>query len=123
MTLQTLKKRSDFLAVQKQGRKWVSRGLILEVLEKDRPHMRVGFTVSKRVDKRAVGRSRIKRRLREVARAVLPVQADPSCDYVIIGRHLTQDRSYETLCRDLTWCLKKMGYLKHDTAHKDSQCV
>jgi ribonuclease P protein component len=110
-----LKNRADFLKMNTKGEKWVSHGLIIQAMPNDVNMMRVGFTVSKRTEKSAVKRNRIKRRLRAVAADVLPLYARPSCDYVLIGRPLTATRPYETLCNDLKWCLHKMGY-----AHKEA---
>ena len=47
--------------------------------------IRVGFTCSRKVGN-AVMRNRARRRLREVARAVLPGLARPGWDYVLVGR-------------------------------------
>ncbi len=47
--------------------------------------MRVGFTVSKRIGN-AVVRNRVKRRLREIARAALPLHGTPGADHVLIAR-------------------------------------
>ncbi len=44
---------------------------------------RLGLIVSKKVDKRAVGRNRIKRQVRESFRQQ---QQLPGCDFVVIGR-------------------------------------
>jgi ribonuclease P protein component len=104
-----LKKRTDFLAVQNKGKKWVSHGLILQVRPNALSQRRVGFTVSKKVDKSAVKRNRIKRRLRAVAADILPAGAQNGYDYVLVGRATTATRPYETLCQDLTWCLDKLG--------------
>lgn len=108
--VETLKARSDFLAVQGKGRKWVSHGLILQVRENDLNTVRVGFTVSKKVHKSAVRRNRIKRRLRAVAYDVLPLQAKIGCDYILVGRPESAVREYDSLCSDLKWCLKKTGF-------------
>lgn len=103
-----IKKRSDFLNIQGQGRKWVSHGLILQTKSNDILIKRVGFTVTKRVDKSAVKRNRIKRRLRAVAKDVLPQYAKESQDYILVGRKETLTRPYQSLCKDLRWCLRKM---------------
>ncbi|MCK5373872.1 MAG: ribonuclease P protein component [Alphaproteobacteria bacterium] len=68
------------------------------------------MTVSKRVDKSAVKRNRIKRRLRAVAADVLSQYAKDGVDYVIIGRKETAIFPYNSMINDLKWCLKRTGY-------------
>ena len=105
-----LKKRSDFLHVQSAGRKWVSKGVILQTCpHADPASLRYGLTVSKKVSTSAVVRNRIRRRLREAAKTILPVHALPGADYVLIGRPETGVRPYKDLQNDLIWCLKKLG--------------
>lgn len=111
-SLHRLKNRGNFLHAQHKGRKWVSHGLIIQAVPNDLGQKRVGFTVSKRVDKSAVNRNRIKRRLRAVAADVLPVCAVDGYDYVLIGRPASATRPYETLCKDLKWCLGKLQCLE-----------
>lgn len=118
-TLGRLKKRPDFLNIQKQGQKWVSRGLILQVIPNDLGQKRAGFTVTKRTDKSAVKRNRIKRRLRAAAADILPLYAKDSHDYVLIGRPLTATRPYQTLLEDLKWCLGKLDcYSEQEQVHE-----
>ncbi|WP_420216115.1 ribonuclease P protein component [Limimaricola cinnabarinus] len=70
--------------------------------------MRVGFTCSKKVGN-AVARNRAKRRLREVARRVLPDQGRAGWDYVLIGRaEVTSTHDFEQMCRDLEWALGRV---------------
>lgn len=116
-TLLRLKNRPDFLKIQSKGQKWVSHGLAVQAIPNDLGIIRTGFTVTKRIDKSAVKRNRIKRRLRSVAADILPLSAKPSYDYVLVGRPLSAARSYETLCRDLTWCLGKMDLLEKKEDH------
>jgi ribonuclease P protein component len=106
--LTQIKKRSDFLKIQSAGKKWVSHGLIIQTAPNADGITRIGYTVSKRVDKSAVNRNRIKRRLRAAAADVLPSGAKEGYDYILVGRPQTATRPYETLCNDLRWCLKKL---------------
>ena len=108
-SLETIRKRSEFLKIQSGGRKWVSHGLIVQTAPNETGSHRIGYTVSKKVDKSAVKRNRIKRRLRAVAADVLPTGAAKGHDYILVGRPQTLTRPYETLCNDLRWCLAKMG--------------
>lgn len=107
-TLQILTQRADFAAANKRAKKWVSHGLVLQVLPNDISALRVGYTVTKKTDKSAVKRNRIKRRLRAAAADVLPFEAQSGYDYILIGRHGTATRPYQTLLKDLRWCLKKL---------------
>ena len=104
-SLTMLTTRSEFLKVQSRGRKWVSHGLILQVMKNEGDGKRIGFTVSKKVDKSAVKRNRIKRRLRAVAADVLCDDALEGYDYILVGRPQSATRPYESLCQDLRWCL------------------
>lgn len=101
--------RPDFLRVQAQGRKWVSKSLILQTCPNDSGQKRFGLTVSKKVSKSAVARNRIRRRLRAAACDILPARGKEGMDYILVGRADTALRSYKDICGDLTWCLKKLG--------------
>jgi ribonuclease P protein component len=108
--LERLLKRSDFLLLNSKGKKWVSKGMIVLAHPNDLDKCRVGFTVTKKLEKTAVGRNRMKRRLRAVAADILPNFAKTGMDYVLIARHETATRPYNELQKDLRWCLEKLGY-------------
>ena len=107
-SIDRLKKRSGFLCVQQKGRKWISRGMVVEIMHNENLGIRCGLTVSKRVSKLAVLRNRVKRRLRSISYDVLQEYEAQNLDIVLIGRVTTCQRSYEDLSNDLRWCLKKM---------------
>ncbi len=103
-----LKKRTDFLHVQRAGRKWIAKGLIVEICENQNQGIRYGLTVSKKVSKLAVVRNRFKRRLKAISQEVLPDYAGQNLDIVVVGRVIGVERDYADLKKDLIWCLKKM---------------
>ena len=107
--IEMLTARSHFLAVQSSGKKWVSKSLILQIRENDLGVIRVGYTVSKRADKSAVKRNRIKRRLRSAAANALTSRAKKGYDYVLVGRRETRTKDYKDIVNDLKWCLKKLN--------------
>ena len=70
--------------------------------------IRVGFTCSKKVGN-AVARNRAKRRLREVARIVLPEMGRDGWDYVLVGRKdLTDSLPFDRLVEDMRRAIKKV---------------
>ena len=71
------------------------------------PAMRLGLTVSKKVGN-AVVRNRMKRRFRELARAILPEAGHPGADHVLIGRQNGIERDFGLLAGELRRALDKL---------------
>ena len=96
-----LKKRSEFLHVR-SGKYKARGGVVIQMRETssaDKNSIRTGFTATKKIGN-AVVRNRAKRRLREVARALLPQLGQKGMDYVFIARDSTAARPYEALLDD-----------------------
>ncbi|MCF6305059.1 MAG: ribonuclease P protein component [Rhodobacteraceae bacterium] len=108
----TLRKRSDFLLAARAKRQAMP-GFILQArqrstAEPDDSQIRIGYTCSKKIGN-AVARNRAKRRLREIAHAVIPVQGKSGWDYVLIGRKLeTATRNYQVMVQDLETAIDKI---------------
>ena len=83
--LQTLTKRKDFILASR-GLKHSCDTMIVQTKKNDLRTVRVGITCSKKVGN-AVVRNRAKRRLRAIAREILPTWGRVGFDYVLIGRH------------------------------------
>ena len=110
-SMATLRKRSDFLRAARAQRQ-AKPGFILQARRRrDEPsdsEIRVGCTCSKKVGN-AVARNRAKRRLREIARAVIPFHGKSGWDYVLIGRQLeTSQRDYQIMVQELLSALSNI---------------
>ncbi len=108
----TLKNRADFVRINRTCKKWTAHGVVVQAAPNELGLVRVGYTVTKKTEASAVRRNRIKRRLRAAAAKILPLYAQGSMDYVLIGRPGSAARPYGALCSDIQWCLEKMGYGK-----------
>ena len=103
--IERLKKRRDFLAAAKSSR-LPRRAFVLEARRRDDDGpARVGFTVSKRVSKKAVERNRIRRRLKEAVRLVAPANAVPGQDYVLVGRRAALNEPFDRIASELAGAL------------------
>jgi ribonuclease P protein component len=104
-----LRKRADFLLAA-QARRQGTSGFLLQARARTEGDsqpgaMRVGFTCSKKIGN-AVTRNRAKRRLRALARDIMPELGRAGWDYVLVGRpQATTTRSYADMLQDLRTAL------------------
>lgn len=104
-TVIRLKKRRDFVHLNNNGQKVITKGFVLLALSRKENNpfsdmIRVGFTTTKRLGN-AVVRNRIRRRLRAVAAHVIPAFGKEGYDYILIGRLTTNACSFKRLLSDL----------------------
>src|SRR5207253_6001877 len=106
--LATIRKRADFLAAN-GGKRAPTPGFILLVRDREDadPAMRVGFTVTKKIGG-AVLRNRMKRRFRELARAIVPIKGVAGYDHVMIGRAKGVERDFGLLRTELAGALDSL---------------
>lgn len=96
-----LKSRAQFLAAAKGAS--LGRGaVVVQMLHRadGSPHLGEGFTATKKIGN-AVARNRAKRRLREAARALLPLHGVAGRDYVFIARMGAGERPWARLLDDV----------------------
>jgi len=104
-----LTRRAEFLAAN-AGKRAPMPGFVLLVRLRDDGDlaMRLGLTVSKKVGN-AVVRNRMKRRFRELARAILPEAGIAGADHVLIGRQSGIERPFSDLASELNRALAKVA--------------
>ena len=108
-SIERLKIRPQFLAAAK-GASFARGAVLVQALDRadGRPVIGAGFTATKRIGN-AVVRNRCKRRLREAARALLPLHGRPGFDYVFIARSGTADRPWDRLLDDMKTALLRLA--------------
>lgn len=110
-----IKAKRDFERVFRQGKKRTGKFVCLHYIYNDEDRTRIGLTVSKRVDSRAVIRNLIKRRLREIFRKNR--QCFPDCLDIVIralpGCALAQ---YGELLEEVLKLAEYAGHTKPDNS-------
>ncbi len=103
--ISVLTKRADFLAAN-AGLRNARAGFVLLTRPNEGRGIRYGITVTKKIGN-AVVRNRMKRRFRELLRAVLPVQGLADHDHVLIGRAGGIERDFHTMAGELEQALAR----------------
>tara|TARA_B110000114_G_scaffold57475_1_gene61025 strand:- start:302 stop:691 length:390 start_codon:yes stop_codon:yes gene_type:complete len=108
LSLERLTQRKDFLRLAKAQRVHSASFVLQSRNRKDDAPMRIGFTCSKKVGN-AVARNKAKRRLRELARLILPQEGQAGHDYVLIGRaNVTATTNFAAMQTELSTALQNL---------------
>ena len=117
-----LTKDRDFTAVFKEGQFGGAKFLTIKVwkIEPEKyprrkyqtTDLKIGFLVSKKVDKRAVMRNRTKRKMREVVRLLLlDNKIKPGFLIAVVAKPEVMVAEYADIERDIIFLLKRFGVL------------
>ena len=101
----TLRRRQDFVRVQRTGRRFVRANLALLIATNSTESARVGYTISRKVGN-AVVRNRVRRRLREIVRHQPDLHL-MGVDYVFIAFTAAASAEFHALFEDVTWLLEQ----------------
>ena len=87
------------------------------------PDIMTGYTATKRIGN-AVIRNKSKRRLRAIARDVLPHYAAPGVDYVFIARLSTAECNFKELKKDVIYAIKRINknFVPQNDENRDTPC-
>lgn len=100
-----LTKEKDFEHVFKKGRSFFVKELGVKAVKNDLGYSRFAIVVSNKISKKAVERNKIKRRLREIIRLILP-NIKKGVDGVVVSRPSIADLDYKDIEARLIGCLR-----------------
>ncbi len=105
-----LRSEKDHLRVRRQGRHLSDPAFAIRVARATTQESRLAIVVSKRVDRRAVVRNRMKRRYREAFRPLLP-KLRVCVDLLVLARAPSTTLSYHELQVRVTSALRRLALL------------
>lgn len=99
-----LNKSSAFKYIYRNGKSYACKHLVL-LFAPTKFNLRVGFSVSKKIGKSVV-RSKVKRRLKEGFRSLIPY-IDNGYNYIVVAREPSAEASFTELYNSLIYVLTK----------------
>lgn len=110
--LAVLRRRADFVRVSRGGARMAMNAFTLQMAPREadaaNAPARFGLTVTKKISG-AVGRNRIRRRLREALRLGGALGARPGRDYVIVARRAALAATFADLVSQMTEGLARLN--------------
>ena len=122
-----IKRRGDFLRIQSKGSKHHASTLLLAVsdrreqdIERFGNEWRIGITITKKVDKRAARRNKLRRRLKEVFRLERKNLLGCPKDIVVIAKQGACERPFEEIRSEFRYLLKRAKLLGKNVPNKSN---
>ena len=106
-----LKKRREFNRLQNGSAKYYSKHFLVLVADSETQHSRLGITITTKVDKRAVVRNRLKRRIREIFR-LNRYRLCKNFDMVVIARQNAAECKFSDIRREILGLLRYNGLVE-----------
>lgn len=106
----SLKRKKEFRYTYKAGKSLANPLCVLVYVKSAAPHIRVGFSVSKKIGG-AVKRNRVKRRMREAITPLLP-QLRGGVNVIFVARAPIADAAFSDLRAGMAQLLQKAGLYK-----------
>ena len=103
-----LRKKRDFDLVYQKGDRYSGKIILLFVLKNESPNSRCGFSISKKVSKKAVIRNKLRRRLGSIYREERN-KLDKHVDLVFVARQHIEELSFADLKVLVTGLFEKAG--------------
>ncbi len=107
-----LKKGFQFNYIYRKGQSFGGREMVMLCAKNRNRKILIGISVSKKIGK-AHDRNKIKRRLKECARELIP-KMNTNFNYIFVARQPALDSTYQNLQKTMTYLLEKSGKLKSE---------
>ena len=106
-----LRKRAEYLRIQSKGKKTKSKYFLISVVENNSECSRIGVTITKKIDKRAARRNRLRRRVKEVFRK-FNSKFEHNADIVVVGLKNSTEVDFTQIKKDLVYLFYQSSLLK-----------
>lgn len=106
----SLRRNKEFRYVYKRGKSVSDRNMVLIYVKTKTPHLKVGFSVSKKVGN-SVERNKIKRRMKEAFFSKLDIVSH-KCLLVFVPRASAKRLEYQDILNSTGYLLKKAGLME-----------
>jgi len=103
----SLKRNKEFRYVYRRGKSVSDKAMVLIYVPTKTPHLRVGFSVSKKIGNSVV-RNLTKRRMKEAFFSMLE-NVNPNCLLVFTPREKAREMTYQEILISMCKLLKKAG--------------